>query len=319
MEVGEAVSVPQFLNDDVHNEKTCPWHADGKKKAKKMAPTDPDDDSSAMAPNDGGTLGQNLKKSGYDPPSVDEVWIRYKTEDEPLYFKSGRKKKEVRIYKKTRAEVPYDLQYAPHHLIPGNESLKGNAVVCFLGDDPSIEEFKGGQSSVIKEGFSTGYDVNLAENGVWLPSPYALSMKNEWPSAPGINVIKKRKGIDLAETTESFKHAYVAESIEETGRQFHMRHKEYSTEVQNILGAIAERLFGMAFGNCPIAEDSNDGDDKVDPPPGLPGRLHVLSANLRTLVTGKRWQPPIFVDELTQQYADDLKTVKAQARLTKVL
>src|SRR6185503_4268509 len=151
---------------------------------------------------------------------------------------------EVRIYKKTRAEVPYDLQYAPHHLIPGNESLKGNAVVCFLGDDPSIEEFKGGQSSVIKEGFSTGYDVNLAENGVWLPSPYALSMKNEWPSAPGINVIKKRKGIDLAETTESFKHAYVAESIEETGRQFHMRHKEYSTEVQNILGAIAERLFG---------------------------------------------------------------------------
>ena len=318
MQVGEAITMPQFLNDEVHDENTCPWHKDGKKNAKKMPKVSPDDDSKAMPPNDGGDLGKAMKAAKKHRPDIDSIWIRYKA-DARLTFKSGKKDKEVQSYAKGTKEVEYALQYAPHHLIPGNESLKGSALISFLGDDGTIEEFKGGQSSMIKEGFSCGYDVNVADNGVWLPSPYALSMQNDWPSEPGIKVIKKRSGLELGDTTESFKRAYVAESIEETGLQFHMRHKEYSTEVQNILGAIAERLYGMAFGNCPIADKSNSGDDKFDPPPGLAARLHVLSSNLDMLLTGSRWQPPMFTDALTCEYSTDLKQVKAKAKLKKVL
>ena len=310
--------MPQFLNEDVHSEKTCPWHKDGKQKAKKMDPVDPDDDGHAMPPNDGGKLGRNMTTAKDDPPSCTSLDIRYKAGD-VLFFKAGKKNKEVQTYKNSATDVPYGLQYAPHHLIPGNESLKGSMVVSFLGDAETITEFAGGQPSHIKDGFSCGYDVNDAANGVWLPSPYALSMCNEWPSEPGIDVVKKRRGVSLASTTEAFKHAYVAACIEETGRQFHMRHKEYSTEVQNILNAIGERMCMMVTGTCPLAESSNDGSDKFDPPPGLVARLNVLSSNLNRLLTGTRWQPPMYTDDLTRQYADDLKTVKAKARMTKVI
>jgi hypothetical protein len=318
MEVGEPITEPQFLDDDVHNEKTCPWHKDGKKKAKKMDPVDPDDDSKIMPPNDGGKLGRNLTDAKNKRPTVDTVEIKYKAGD-LLFFKSGKKTKEVQAYKNSSTNVEYDLQYAPHHLIPGNESLKGNLVVAFLGDTDTISNFANGQTSHIKDGFSAGYDVNDADNGVWLPSPYALSMANRWPSEPGVKVIKRRRGVALGESTEKFKEAYVAASIEATGRQFHMRHKAYSSKVQTLLTSIGERLCMMVTGTCPIAESSDDGSNKFDPPPGLVARLNVMSSNLDRLLTGSRWQPPMFADDMTRQYSLDLKKVKAQAALQQVL
>jgi hypothetical protein len=212
------------------------------------------------------------------------------------------------------AEEDYDLQYAPHHLIPGNESLKGSSVVSFLGDDDTIEEYAEGAASHIKEGFSVGYDVNANENGVWLPSPYALSMANSWPSEPGVKVIKKRLGQKLADDTEDFKMAYVAASIEEGGnRQFHMRHKEYSDKVIEILQAIGARMKLMAASECPIAKSSKKGG-KFDPPMGLRGRLDVLSGNLRRLTIGAVWRDPLFTDKLTKDYAEDTANMKRSSR-----
>lgn len=69
MEVGESISVPEFVREEVHSKNTCPWHNKEKKKSKKMEATDPDEDvPGAMPPNDGGKLGKNMKADGDDPP-----------------------------------------------------------------------------------------------------------------------------------------------------------------------------------------------------------------------------------------------------------
>jgi hypothetical protein len=274
-----------------------------------------------MPPNDGGELGKHMTAAKDKPPKPDTIDVSY----EPgvkVKFKAGKKSKVVQTYEESTNDETYALQYAPHHLIPGNESLKGSHIVPFMGDDNAIGEFAEGQSSHIKDGFSIDYDVNQADNGVWLPSPYALSMANTWPSEPGINVIKKRKTVKLAQSTEAFKAAYVAASIECCDRQFHMRHKEYSTEVQTVLNMIAEKMGLMCMGECPIAAASASAGDKIDPPMGLPARLKVLSENLRRLLTGPVWRDPIFTDSASKEYATDLKNMKktkAEGRITGVM
>jgi len=157
--------------------------------------------------------------------------------------------------------------------------------------------------------------VNAAENGVWLPSPYALSMSNEWPSIPGIEAIKKkRKGIDLAASTEDFKAAYVAASIEVSrDRQFHMRHADYSAKVQEMLGAMGKRLKFLKS-VCPVTKEDSKNSDKIDPPYGLKNRLNALSKRLEGFLIGKVWRPPLFTDDLTKQYAEDLKEAKKTSK-----
>jgi hypothetical protein len=325
MEVGESVSPSEFVNqsEDVHDEKTCPWCQPKQKqgKAKKIPKTSPDEDVvGAIPPNDGGELGKALEAAGQKAPR-DSIEVTYQRGTD-IRFMSGKKVKgktvkrlkALAVYEKTEDEETeeYDLQYAPHHLIPGNASLKGSAVVPFMGDDDTIADYVAeGTASKIKEGRSIGYDVNAADNGQWLPSPYALSMRNEWPSEKDVEVVKKRKGIDLGPVTEAFKQAYVAAAIEESGAQFHMSHEPYSEKVQEILKAVGARLKLLSDGShCPIAKKSKDKDGKFDPPYGLVARLNVLSDNMRRLVTGSLWRPPLYTDGRTEAYAADLKQAK---------
>jgi hypothetical protein len=318
-QLGEAVEVADFVND-VHTESTCPWHQEGPKNKKKMAALDPDDDIETMPPNDGGTLGRNLTSA--EKPKADSLLIKY-APGEVLTYEVGKKKKVIaaQSYEATLSgeEYEYDLQYAPHHLIPGNESLKGSELIAWMGDSDSISEFAGKRTSRIKEGFSIGYDVNAAANGVWLPSPYALSMQNKWPAKPAILVTKKRKRAGVAAEMEDFKIAYVAASIAASGgRQFHMRHLKYSDKVVEILKTIAQRLSLMADGACPLVASSNDAD-KFDPPAGLVARLDVLSANLSRLLTGTVWRPPLFADAMTEEYAKDLAKATTATPVDKVV
>ena len=319
MEVGEPITTPEiFVSEELHNKKICPWHEQGGASSQQMDATDPDEDTEQMPPNDGGKLGRNMTDEGDTPPSVNEVAISYQPSS-TIKYKSGKKTKTAQTYVESDDDEPYGLQYAPHHLIPGNESLKGSDIVSFLGDENAITNFAAGKPSHIKNGKSVGYDVNNAGNGVWLPSPYALSMKNNWPAEPAIRVLKRRKKTGLARTTEEFKAAYVAATIEVNDTQFHMRHKDYSTKVKEILDTIAERLALMACGMCPIAAESGAGDDKFEPPGGLKARLVVLSSNLRRLLTGSVWRDPLYTDDMTREYADDLKHSDKQGRIAKVV
>lgn len=314
MELGEKVSPSDFVSEDLHNEHVCPWHNPKPKgPSAVMDPQTPDEDTDVMPKNLGTKLGKNLGN-----PPRGEVTVEYK-QGSTLRFKQGRKMKTVQTYSKEDDCIYcYDLQYAPHHLIPGNESLKGSGVVPFLGDENAIQHF--GKTSHIKKGLSANYDVNHAKNGVWLPSPYALSMSNQWPSDDGLEIVKKRKGQRVANETEALRMAYVAAAIEASGNlQFHMRHNDYSRAVRKALDKIGERLKAMMRGTCPIAAKSKE-NGKIDPPMGLTARLNVLSDNLRRLVTGSVWRPPIFTDKLTQQYAKErLTDTGAKGQVTKVL
>lgn len=312
MEIGEPVAPPSMGVTDKHSESTCPWHAKEEGSAAEMDATDPDEDIEAMPDNNGGKLGRNMRgKGGTPPPDQDEVKIFYKPGEKVIY-QEGLKEKKVQTYENSPIEVVYRLQYAPHHLIPGNESLKDSAVVPFLGATSVITNFnETNAASRIKDGQSAGYDVNDHANGVWLPSPYALSMRNNWPGAGGVDVLKKRQGFDaqLIKTTEDFHQAYVAASIVVTGspRQFHMRHEDYSEKVQEILLAIAGRMTAMAAGECPIASAEKSSDDKVNAPQGLRSRLNVLSANLKGFLCGPLWRSPLFTDKANEKYLEDLK------------
>ena len=327
-QVGEPIDIGEFISkNEEHSESTCPWHKKSTGSSKKLDKQDGDEDAHGSIPdNSGKKLGANLTADSNNPPG-EEVYqdkvlsLTYKHKGSVAYKEKGKTKKAfIYVEDENEEEWLYDLQYAPHHLIPGNESLKGSQVVPYMGDDDAIENFKKSESSKIKDGFSIDYDVNNAGNGVWLPSPYALSMSNEWPSIPGIEAIKKkRNGIDLAESTEDFKEAYVAQSIEvSNGRQFHMRHVDYSRKVQEILDAIGEKLARVAV-VCPVTKNDNKNSEKLDPPYGLSNRLNALSERLAGFLIGPVWRPPLFTDELTKQYAEDLKKAKKATKVKPII
>lgn len=313
MELGEPIKVSEFISDDEkHDEKTCPWHEEPKKGAKKMEVQDGDEDApGAMSDNSGKKLGAALTKDDNPAPSGKKVSVYYRQGQVARYPAGKKKEKVIRIYEEAVDEEEYDLQYAPHHLIPGNESLKGSRVVAFLGDDDVIENFKlkGKPSSCIKKDMSAGYDVNQAQNGEWLPSPYALSMSNEWPAAEGIQALRRREGDgeDIALQTEAFKLAYAVDAMNVSPKkQFHMRHADYSNKVREILDSMGAKLKLYATGLCPVAKKGTE-DKKSNPPGGLAGRLDALSERLRGLLRGSPtgWRNPLFLDELTKKYFEE--------------
>ncbi|WP_444993946.1 hypothetical protein [Aliikangiella sp. IMCC44359] len=319
MQLGESISIPEFFNDEKHSEKTCPWHSEEKEaKPDQMELQAPDEDTDIMPANLGTKLGKNLGKK-----ENKEVWVQYKA-DALVKWEVGVKKKEKVAQTYTYDDewlYCYELQYAPHHLIPGNESLKGSKVVAFLGDNNVITHYKkGGISTKIKDNQSVGYDVNQRLNGVWLPSPYALSMSNKWPSTDGMKVILKRLGKTFYEQSEEFKHAYVAEAIRvSNGAQFHMRHVDYSNEVKKALNKMGEKLKLMAGGECPEASKSKD-DGKFDAPKGLGGNLNKLSGNLKRFLTGSVWRAPLYTDKvLMEEYVKSLKQTKKKGQIDKIL
>lgn len=258
-ELGETIKPPDFVEDDVHSEKTCPWHDNTTPPTQAEMDAQADDEDAGagqvLAPipaNSGKKLGGNMGGK-----ADTKIRVSYPGESKP--------KEE-------------DLQWAPHHLIPGNASLKGSAIVPYLGDDTVIKKY--GKGSKIKKGQTVGYDVNCAENGVWLPSPYALSMKGKWPTSPAAKL------------------AYVVAAIDQNGgkAQFHMCHGQYSVQVQGALDKIAAKLkLITTSGRCPVADSKKD--DKFDAPRALVSRLHQLSGQLRRLVNGPVWRPPMFTDE----------------------
>jgi hypothetical protein len=320
-ELGEAVTPPEFLSGLKHDENTCPWHDKSNASAAPMDETEGDDDA-IMPKNLGGKLKTHLLAAGQKPPAADKVNVSYKNLDKSLPYQVIEKGKiKQRLQARFRDSKPkeYSLQYAPHHLIPGNESLKGNPLVAYLGDDEVIKNFKEEVSSKIIKGKSVGYDVNRAANGVWLPSPYAVTMgSNLWGAEAGLLALEKAEGAGAVDLVHRFRAAYVAESISVSGgRQFHMRHVDYSKLVKKILEKIAEKLGVFAAGACPLSEEKVQGD-KVEPPMGLPGRLDALSGELKTLLIGGIWRPPAFADGLTAEYADTLDEAAATPAVGKV-
>jgi hypothetical protein len=306
-ELGEPITNPMTFVKDKHDKKICPWHDEGEAGAE-MAAADENDDKpkgkvkagrskTGMPKNDGGKLGDALIDAGYAPPEA-SVQIYFIEEGMQEYRKDG-KDKEMILYARSIKKASYDLDFAAHHLIPGNAALKDSAIAPFLGDSATVKNFS--SSSKIEKG-SAGYDVNCHENGHWLPSPYALSMNDgnspaAWPNEPGMKAALRDEGEKTFQVLESFKIAYAKEAVRVSGgRQFHMCHEDYSIEVKKHLQAVKIKMM-----TCPEVDEKKDKFDK--PPGGLRQTLISLSARLRGLVTGKVWHSPFLVDDINESIA----------------
>jgi len=114
-------------------------------------------------------------------------------------------------------------------------------------------------------------------------------IKNKWPSEDGKKYV---------EHAVSFQEAYIAVAIKESGgKQFHMRHNNYSEQVKDVLDGIAAKMMMMMIeGECEIAADGED-DGKIDAPLGLVARLNALSAQLKVLLIGPVWHEEYYGDD----------------------
>lgn len=150
---------------------------------------------------------------------------------------------------------------AAHHLLPGNASVKKakllHKYMVWNGQNP--KGFKG----------PIGYDINSADNGVWLPGNYAVRKEGDF----------KKNWSDF---DDPFKDAYARAAMKNSGNlQLHDAHPAYNTNVLNTLQDVAKKLDDLwkDESKCPLCDA--DLKDKLEPPYGLVGRLNSLSAEHR--------------------------------------
>jgi hypothetical protein len=164
----------------------------------------------------------------------------------------------------------------PHHLIPGNESLK---LVPAL-----LKWIFAGEGHIEAD---IGYDVNNGENGIWLPSN---------------NSMRKNVIGNASWECETVKITYA--NAAQPGRgSFHDRHVDYSEFVQKILKKIANRMEGRdARADCPYKTEK--GSEKYKPPYALIERLNGVSrrraTRLRNYNPGE-FEVPFYTSQLVGQ------------------
>ena len=339
----ESLTGSCLIGIEQHDESTCPWvhekpeDSKDSESPKTMDEQSGDEDSAegVMPKNNGTKLGKNM---GGRAKEVVEVKHE---KDETI--KVG--DKSVQVYCLSEKLEKYDLQFAAHHLIPGNESLKASRVVAYLGDSDVIANYASGEpvtlnmvavashddggeqrllkkrkertveSKIVKNG-TINYDVNKPENGIWLPSPYALSMKGKWPSEE----VKKKLEKEDKRGIESFQEAYAFAAIQKSGgHQFHTRHGNYSAKVRRALDAVALRLKVITREDvCEFAfSDKKERDEyesldqkdrnkgwkakKFQPPKKLVDRLDCLSENIKCFLMGPKFRAPMLTDDKIMQ------------------
>jgi endogenous inhibitor of DNA gyrase (YacG/DUF329 family) len=161
----------------------------------------------------------------------------------------------------TTAIVP-----AAHHCIPGEASLaQAAALHDFMRKDGPYN-------------FSSdiGYNVNSAENGVWLPGNYAVREGNKefdsktWTAQPPWFLMKYVK---LAMDTAS-------------GKMFHDAHRKYNSLAKQALLNIAGKLHKPdTKTNCPICKKKLSKENSKNRAPfGLVGRLNRVSGDHRRML-----------------------------------
>ena len=184
-----------------------------------------------------------------------------------------------------------------HHAICGNEVLAEEAELEAYLIEQGKSTTKGG-AGLLKPG-DVGYDVNCAENGIWLPLvPYMFmagkkSPETWWGDQSGWNRRhpRRRKRKTLGEDEKEEIAFAVMEHVQ---RQFHKGPHGSVGEPHNnyVVMAIGRLRQITAFVThfkeiCPMEDD---GQPKTDPPfypPfGVIALLHALSLNLKKELQG---------------------------------
>lgn len=204
-------------------------------------------------------------------------------------------------------ENEFSITPNPHHVIPGNESLK---------KVPQLRKWIFAAENHIKA--DIGYDVNNHKNGVWLPSNNAMRGHRLYTDQKSEQTKQKKDPSYQAKNTPwedekaalPYKKKYAVACMRATGRQFHDRHVDYSKFISKVLNKIAQRMDANAkeLKSCIYAEDKKQGEDKYDPPYALVTRLNGVSNRFRPyLLLQEGPKSPIFTSKLAKAYWPDKK------------
>ena len=227
---------------------------------------------------------------------------------------------------KPRSEVGFDHEdygvYSaePHHLVSGNEALKSHPIEKWLSTKAS-----GSQVTA-----DTGFNVNDARNGIWLPSIPDANRICHWKTIE-VKVGRKTKKRRVPAPGEEQKKTWsalgeqekdlIAFSIMLTRQlQFHKgNHRNkgakpsecYIKEVKRLLGEIDDLTCAMLDLDCPEAKEDSDG--KYPPPHGINDLIYTYaSGHMRWHVTGVPESWFVFISKLArrlyQEAIDEGKT-----------
>lgn len=176
----------------------------------------------------------------------------------------------------------YRIVVAAHHLIPGNASLKPSSL------------FKSNKYLWVdgKKKGNIGYNINSAENGVWLPGSYGIK---SWGGK-----------------TEPFKSEYATSAISAWRAQFHDAHTKYSDFVLEALQKVFEKLEAAEPLGCPKADKKDKSPEEKSPLRMIVGRLNTISGRMRKMLVAptRNWKRNIYTSQRSLTYMNEQPHMK---------
>jgi len=272
----------------------------------------------------GSTLGDNMaaRVSTSNNPKVSlNPDANIKPAERPGHKLSKLPGEPVEHWRPVQLENPYHagridrwpVTCAAHHLIPAQASLRDSALLGYLIKQGKPDKVKTSKRQYTKDGYllaSVGYNVNGAENGEWLPGPYAMrgvwSAFNAFPDEEDENP-PDDSGLspDAAMPEDpSTQFDYAVVTMKKAWGQFHDAHPDYSKVVKLALNTIAAKMVessDAAF--CEECPDRKE-DDPLPPPHYLLARLNGISKRLWFRVSGtpSSWHPDLFTSKKALEY-----------------
>lgn len=174
----------------------------------------------------------------------------------------------IRVRKDDGGTEEHSFQWDAHHLIPTSST--------YHDSKNKLKPFVEGGETIADD---IGYDINGAENGIWLP----------------------RIGPAAAEASRSVMSTWSRQT-----HQWDSSHSGYSDFVVQVLEKVVVSLTKdpEACGDC-----KKNSQGKANPPHRLVMRLNQISQRLGRLLRGSAssWRPPVFVSKYAQQYNESLR------------
>ena len=278
MELGEA-AVVDVVPDESHDPDTCYFCQQSKpvKEEENILSDELDEDAAVdlvstdglVFKNDAAKLGRALEEQGWKQPLFPVVLSR-------------------KLMNGETELLSCPVVTAAHHLIPGNAALKKSEL---------YSEGKYLRTDGMAAG-NIGYNVNKAENGVWLPGNYAM---RPWGTAG--KAFEAKHGVQAQD---------YADAAMTTAGQFHDAHEEYSDFVLRCLEKVKEKLDSST--TCEHAPKDGEAVAKGNLQT-LISRLDGISSRMRKMLSKaasaaqikQLWKKNIFTSKFVVNYTSSLK------------
>jgi hypothetical protein len=191
----------------------------------------------------------------------------------------------------------------PHHLIPGHASLPYSSIVMFMSEKDNFPERTKNETAMESEikngGGGIDYNVNAAENGMWLPSNNVF--RGPWTTPEA----------------QEYQAEYAFLTINRAQAQFHDAHTDYNDYCIGLLNRLCSKItnhIDYAAEHEPCKSNQEGKKFPHAPYPYLKDKLNMISSRLQGyLEIGqiRFWgRPELTTSRFTLAYHEVLKKEK---------